>query len=747
MTERIDRRQKLAPPAQQLATRELEIFEREYTIEQFPQRTLMLNLGVGFWIVTLVWALAAGRIDSSLDTDLQTTLRYILPFVCLFGALALIICRQFDDQRTSQVVGALAVLSVATQYVLSTYGPGSLGGMYVGLMATIILAAQFVGPRMLAAVLALATAAVLLAAYFNYGNPETHHILSNSVLLIMVYWSMGYASFLISRGRVTALAEAEQVAFSDSLTGLPNSRALRRRTDALLDTRNQRINRRTGVVVLDLDGFRTANMLYGHRDGDRLLLSVAEALSEVAGDAHFLARTGSDEFTLLVGDAYRHDLELLADKSRLAVLEAVDGGPDRGAGIDVSVGWALTHDEGENFDDLMRIADELLYAEKASHERGRRTDSAVPPAPGQPREWRSGPTPEQPAKRNPATFAWSSKSTQTRFNVIGWLLASIGVGLSMLMPDAIAANAFVTEILVTFGLLMSVVYYFKKTSARPIEHFRDVGIASVSLAAAIAATGIGASPVWPVGMLILIYVGWFVELRYVPAIAICSILIVFTPLLWQESTTFAIMDAASLISGVIFAGVLVLILYNDHLHLDRARELTAQLATLDPRAGAYNRRAFEDRIESELEQLNYADRDALAVVMLDLGNFKSVGASLGRTAADQLLSDVAVAITAASRTEDCVARLGGDEFAVVAPGVDAGFARALAQRLIDAVREVLDDFSLPSGEQLRPSAGFALYGMHGRTADELVTAADVALTAAKTAGRDPSRVSSFVVSL
>src|SRR4029079_5483300 len=174
----------------------------------------------------------------------------------------------------------------------------------------------------------------------------------------------------------------------------------------------------------------------------------------------------------------------------------------------------------------------------------------------------------------------------------------------------------------------------------------------------------------------------------------------------------------------------------NHYYLERAQTLTEQLASLDPRAGTYNRRAFEERMRVELDHLSYGDRDALAVVMIDLGNFKSVSANYGRLIGDQMLTEVAGALTAASRDEDCIARLGGDEFGIVAPGVDAESARALAQRLVDAVRGALQDSDLPSNAEVRPSAGFALYGMHGRTTDELVTAADIALTAAKTSGRD-----------
>ena len=59
----------------------------------------------------------------------------------------------------------------------------------------------------------------------------------------------------------------------------------------------------------------------------------------------------------------------------------------------------------------------------------------------------------------------------------------------------------------------------------------------------------------------------------------------------------------------------------------------------------------------------------------------------------------------------------------------------------------LEESNVAADHLVTPSAGFALYGMHGRTLDQLITAADVALTAAKTTGRSTERVSSFVVSL
>lgn len=743
-----DRRRPQAGPAPVIATKELEIFEREYTIERFSQRDLMLDLGALLWFITLGAALAAGQLDPTPDTALQGVMRIVIAITsAVIVVMLLTVVRKLDDERTIHVLSFLAILALFFQYILGTFGPGSLGGMYVAEIAIVIYATQFLGSRMMLVLLLLVTFFSFLGVQQNYNNPETKHILSNTVLLVITYWAIGYAGYLINRDRKAALADAERAAFSDPLTGLPNTRMLRRRAIAQLDARNERINRRTGVVVLDLDGFRAANMLRGHRDGDRLLRAVATAARDVAGKDHLVARTGSDEFTVLVTDTSREQLALLGDRYRDAVLNALDREDDRGFGIDASVGTAISGEDGDTFEALMRSADQSMYMVKAAHERG----SAPRRTPREPElqtlEWSS----PQPGTRTQGKrferLRWSNKTTQGRFVALGWLISAVGVGVALSMPDAVEASSFKAEFLIGFGLVMSAINYVKRPALTAGQQFVDVMIASVALALTISVTGNSESPAWPIALLILIYIGWFMPLRYViPVSAICVLTILF-PLIWEEPTTVSTLDAVTIIGGVFIAMALLVILYYNHYYLERARSLTTQLASLDPRAGTFNRRAFEERMRDELDQLSYADRDALAVVMVDLGNFKSVSANYGRTIGDRMLTEVAAALIAASRDEDCVARLGGDEFAIVAPGVDAESARALAERLVEAVRVALENTDLPSNEQVRPSAGFALYGMHGRTTDELVTAADIALTAAKTSGRDPNRVSSFVVAL
>jgi diguanylate cyclase (GGDEF)-like protein len=464
-------------------------------------------------------------------------------------------------------------------------------------------------------------------------------------------------------------------------------------------------------------------------------------------DGELVARTGSDEFSVLSSNADRANLEARGAEFREAVLDAIDRIAGQGVNIDASVGVSLSGDNGVSFESLVRSADRSLYLVKAEHERKVTARRSALADDHEPSAWTPADHSSKATQVRGERLRWRNRTTQVKFTAIAWSLSTSAVAVSLAMPDAVPANAAAVALLVVFGTFMAVTRYCSETAWRFSQQLLDVVIASITLALVVYFTGNTASPALPIALLILIYIGWFVPLRRVLPVSVMAIVIIFTPYVFDQGAPVTLLDGVTIIGGVLVSAALLVVLYYNHYYLERAHVLTAQLASLDPRAGAYNRRAFEERMRQELDHLSYGDRDALAVVMIDLGNFKSVSANYGRVIGDKMLTEVAAALTAASREEDCVARLGGDEFAIVAPGVDAESARALAQRLVDAVRYALAETDLPSNSEVRPSAGFALYGMHGRTTDELVTAADVALTAAKTAGRDPNRVSSFVVAL
>ena len=158
------------------------------------------------------------------------------------------------------------------------------------------------------------------------------------------------------------------------------------------------------------------------------------------------------------------------------------------------------------------------------------------------------------------------------------------------------------------------------------------------------------------------------------------------------------------------------------------------LAHTDPLTGLANRLTLRDALAECLRRGGGGG----AMLSLDLDDFKGVNDTLGHTAGDQLLCEVAQRLRDAMRPGDLVARLGGDEFAVLMQqGVGVEEAEALAAQLITAIGQ---PFELP-GRHLRigGSAGVVLFGAAAGEAElgaeELFVRADMALYAAKEAGR------------
>jgi diguanylate cyclase (GGDEF)-like protein len=165
------------------------------------------------------------------------------------------------------------------------------------------------------------------------------------------------------------------------------------------------------------------------------------------------------------------------------------------------------------------------------------------------------------------------------------------------------------------------------------------------------------------------------------------------------------------------------------------RERTALEAELerralhDPLTGLANRALFNDRLEHAL-----ARREGnVAVMFLDLDDFKTINDSLGHDAGDTALRRVAEALTATLRPEDTVARLGGDEFAVLlSDSPDRLLATRLAGRLLEAVESPLSVGG--TTRTLGVSIGIAL-GPVGSAADDLMRNADIAMYVAKQHGK------------
>jgi diguanylate cyclase (GGDEF)-like protein len=186
---------------------------------------------------------------------------------------------------------------------------------------------------------------------------------------------------------------------------------------------------------------------------------------------------------------------------------------------------------------------------------------------------------------------------------------------------------------------------------------------------------------------------------------------------------------------VIVAGCAVLfLLVITRLHglvrlLSAALGIVENQATTDQLTGLANRRRFHERWHAALRETV----GPTALLYLDLDGFKPVNDTLGHEAGDAVLVAVADRLRAVVRAGDVVARLGGDEFAVVMPWTDDHSARALAQRIVDALAEPFDTATRPVF--IGASVGVVV-APQGADPDGELRRADTAMYAAKAAGRN-----------
>ncbi len=173
-----------------------------------------------------------------------------------------------------------------------------------------------------------------------------------------------------------------------------------------------------------------------------------------------------------------------------------------------------------------------------------------------------------------------------------------------------------------------------------------------------------------------------------------------------------------------------------------------RISSLDSLTGVLNRGALMEKAELLFEQARDSvsqqherTRIDLSVCMIDLDNFKSINDTYGHAAGDAVLKAAADAIRGALREGDLVGRYGGEEFTVVfmSPGHDIGKERVIVaeriRRAIEAAQAEYKGKAIP----MTASIGTAKY-KPGQTLNELISEADVAMYAAKKAGKNRSEV-------
>jgi diguanylate cyclase (GGDEF)-like protein len=153
-------------------------------------------------------------------------------------------------------------------------------------------------------------------------------------------------------------------AYSDTLTGLPNRRALDERLEEEV-TSARRNNYSFAVIMMDLDGFKAVNDTYGHTIGDEVLRLVFTEMSRGVRTTDFLARYGGDELTLILSQTEMSSAQVVTEKIIEGMKKIKYQLPDgKRLKLGISGGIALYPVHARSGPDLLRAADAALYHAK-----------------------------------------------------------------------------------------------------------------------------------------------------------------------------------------------------------------------------------------------------------------------------------------------------------------------------------------------------------------------------------------------
>ncbi len=240
-------------------------------------------------------------------------------------------------------------------------------------------------------------------------------------------------------------------------------------------------------------------------------------------------------------------------------------------------------------------------------------------------------------------------------------------------------------------------------------------------------TGGAMSFVQPMLVLTLLYAAFFFPTQWAWPLSIELILVAGTPLLYDGN---AIEEAflptyIGLVAGFLSATWVLVGL--------RKRLLEAELhhrdiAHRDPLTGVANRRQFDAVLQREIAARSHpagrrrkSDESPLALLILDLDDFKTINDNHGHPVGDAILCQAAERAQSMLRSGDTLARIGGDEFAIVAPGVQGDAVRDLAESVCGALDTRYSDARTPSPTA---SIGWAVFPEDGRDFEALIRAAD-----------------------
>lgn len=258
-------------------------------------------------------------------------------------------------QHRQMIIAALALASIAT-FPLIPPQMAAVGNL------TLVVAANLLG-------------------FWRWGLVATAWTLVITWVMDALFWQVGFEPSVYITGGLfnlgltlvfgTALAAKNRQMVSDGLTGLYNDHHFRMMLDWEV-AKASRYRRPLALIMIDLDDFKPLNDRHGHPAGNEALKEFAQLVDRTRRDCDLAARYGGDEFALLLPETDMRGAEEMIDRLRQRI--ANHDWSARGFETEVSASLgAATLEPGQTTGQLLREADQALYADKNRRKRGRRS--------------------------------------------------------------------------------------------------------------------------------------------------------------------------------------------------------------------------------------------------------------------------------------------------------------------------------------------------------------------------------------
>lgn len=535
----------------------------------------------------------------------------------------------------------------------------------------------------------------------------------------------------------TIVTVNRDLSVTDALTGAANVRRL----NEVLATTLRELSEESRVALfgMDLDDFKQVNDEFSHTRGDEVLRAVAQEIADAIGDGDLLARRGGDEFAVLVVDGGERDLFELQGRIKEAVRCARERVcPEVNTNGSVSF---VMHVRGESVECLLERCDAALHEAKLeAHPERRVAENAVLSIRGargvdtdastRADHRVSGTTTAISEELKVARTIQHALGTASSWNVIS--IMSFASALAVMGALATKTGAELSgslPLIAAIGLAALGGLAMAGAGAELPEKVMHAPLAAM--------TGLIAIAVWSSGPLTHSLADAYL------APAICAVYVLTSrALLLYLAAGLALFAATNFTGGYEYAiarmsvsGVITLVLIGMLLKARRVtREFTAhavKLSTVDPLTGIANLRGMRRGVADAIDRCGRT-KEILALVSVDLDEFKLVNDLHSHTMGDKVLVGVAEAMTGTVRPSDLVARRGGDEFAIVCIIDDENELPPLRLRLGEAIRGARSALT----PDITPSAsiGYVVW-RRDEDADSFLARADEELHGAKLESR------------